>query len=53
MGLGGKHHAPAALPQGNRPGTHCVGGWVGPTAGLDEFGKSRLHRNSIPGSSSP
>ena len=25
-----------------RPGTHCIGGWVGPRAGLDRCGKSRL-----------
>jgi len=25
-----------------RPGTHCIGGWVRPRAGLDECGKSRL-----------
>jgi hypothetical protein len=31
----------------------CIGGWVGPRAGLDRCGKSRLHRDSIPGSSSP
>ena len=24
-----------------RPGTHCIGGWVGPRAGLDGCGKSR------------
>jgi hypothetical protein len=24
-----------------RTGTHYIGGWVGPTAGLDGFGKSR------------
>jgi hypothetical protein len=29
MGVGGQHHAPAALPSGKRPGTHCIGGWVG------------------------
>jgi hypothetical protein len=29
-----------ALPR-ERPGTHCTGGWVGPRAGLDRFGKSR------------
>jgi len=23
------------------PGTHCIGGWVGPRAGLDGCGKSR------------
>ena len=36
-----------------RPGTHCTGGWVGPRAGLDRCGKSRPHRDSIPGPSSP
>jgi hypothetical protein len=25
MRVGGKFHAPAALPPGNRPGTHCIG----------------------------
>jgi len=24
------------------PDTHCIGGWVGPRAGLDVLGKSRL-----------
>ena len=36
-----------------RPGTHCIGGWVGPRADLDVCGKSRPHRDSIPGPSSP
>ena len=36
-----------------RPGNHCTGGWVGPREGLDGCGKSRPHRNSIPGQSSP
>ena len=40
------------LPPG-RPGTHCIGGWVGLRAGLDRCGKSRPHRDSIPGPSSP
>jgi hypothetical protein len=31
------------------PGTHCIGGWVGPRAGLDGCGKSRLHMDSTPG----
>jgi len=39
-----------------RPGclTHrnCIGGWVGPSAGLDGCRKSRPHRDSIPGPSS-
>jgi len=29
-------------PRGRRVGTHCRGGWVGPRAGLDGFGKSRI-----------
>ena len=32
--------------------THCIGGWVGPRAGLDRCGKSRHHRDTIPGPSS-
>ena len=30
------------------PGTHCIGGWVGPRAGLDGCGKSRPHRDTLP-----
>jgi hypothetical protein len=52
-GVGRQHQIPAALSPGNRPGTHCVGGWVGPRAGLDGCGKSRPYRHSIPGPSSP
>jgi hypothetical protein len=40
MVVGGQRHAPAALPR-ERPGPHCIGGWVGPTAGLDGCGKPR------------
>jgi hypothetical protein len=35
MGVGSQRHAPAALPPGKTPGTHCIGGWVGPMVGLD------------------
>jgi hypothetical protein len=49
MRVGGQHHAPAALTPGKRPGTHCIGSWVGPRAGLDGCGKSR----SPPGIRSP
>jgi hypothetical protein len=28
------------LYPGERPGTHCIGGWVGPWAGLDGCGNS-------------
>ena len=59
---------PTPLPGGftprEKPGTHCMGGWVGPRAGLDGCGKSlptgirsperpasreSLHRLSYPG----
>jgi len=50
-GVGGQRHDLAALPPGKRPSTHCIGGWVGPRAGLDGCGKSRPSRNSIPGPS--
>jgi hypothetical protein len=53
MTVGGQLHAPAALPPGKRPGTHGIGGCVGPRAGLDGGEKSRPHRDSIPGPSSP
>ena len=43
---------PQPLYTWERPGTHCIGGWVGPRAGLDWCGKSRPHQDLIPGSSS-
>ena len=30
------------------PGTHYIGGWMGPRAGLDGCGRSRSYRDSIP-----
>jgi hypothetical protein len=53
MGMGGYRHAPAVLPPGTRPGTRCIGGWVGHGADLEGRGNSRPHRDSIPGPSSP
>jgi hypothetical protein len=53
MGVGGQLHTPDALLPGNRPGTHFIGGWVGPRAGLDGCEKSHLYRDSIPGPFSP
>ena len=50
--MGGGCSTPRPGPR-ERPGTHCIRGWVGPRAGLDGCGKSRLYRNSIPGPSSP
>ena len=53
MEICGQRHAPAVLTQGKKPGTYCIGGWVGPRAGLKGCGKSRQHRDSIPGPSNP
>jgi hypothetical protein len=39
----GQFHTPAALP----PGTHWIGGWVGPRTGLDEVEKR--HFLPLPG----
>jgi len=44
---------PRPLYPRESPGTHCIGGRVDPSAGLDGFENSRLHRDSIPGPSSP
>ena len=41
------------LYPGKRPGTHFVGGWVGPRVGLYVCRKSHPNRDSIPGPSSP
>ena len=53
MGVGGQSFSPAALPPGKRVGTHYIGGWVGPRAGLDGRGKSRPQCDLIPEPSSP
>jgi len=44
---------PRPLYPRERPGTHYIGGWMGPWTGLDGCGKSRPHRDSIPEPSSP
>jgi len=41
MRVGGQRHTSAALHPGKRHVTHCIGGLVGPRAGLDECGKFR------------
>ena len=51
--VGGQRDAPAAKPQERELDTQCIGDWVGPRAYLDECGKSRPHRDSIPEPSSP
>ena len=52
-GVGGQRHTPVALLPRNRPGTHCTGGLVSPTASLDGCGKSRPYRALIPEPYSP
>jgi hypothetical protein len=44
---------PRQLYHRERPGTQCTEGGVGPRDGLDVYEKLRLHRDSIPGPSSP
>jgi hypothetical protein len=49
--VGGQSNAPSALPLGNRPVTHCTGGWVYPRAGLDgcgEFASTRIRSQDRP-----
>jgi len=42
-GVGGQLHAPAASYLRGQD-THCTGGWVGPRAGLDGRGNSRIKK---------
>ena len=53
MWVRGERHAPAALLPRKRLGSRLTGGWVGPRAGLEGWGKSCPHRDSIPGPPSP
>jgi len=39
---------PALYSPRKRPGTCCTRGWIVPTAGMDECGKSCTHRDWIP-----
>jgi len=49
LGVGGwTASRPGRFTPGKDPGTHFIRGWVGPRCG-----KSRHHRDSIPGPSSP
>jgi hypothetical protein len=52
MGVSGRCHAPAVLyPQDRASGTHWIGGWVGPIAGLDTETREKflcLYRGSKP-----
>ena len=52
-GRGAVNAMPRPLYPLEWPGTHCIGGGVGLTAGLDGCGKFRPQWNSIPGPSNP
>ena len=52
-GVGGEHRALVALRPGKTIGTHCIGGWKNRSAIMDVCGKSRPHRDSIPGPTIP
>ena len=47
-GVGGQSYALAALPSGERPGTNCAQGYVGPKVRLNGCGKLRPHWESNP-----
>ena len=53
MQLRGPLQYSAALPPRKKGGTHFVGSFVGPRAGLDRSGESRQHSDSISAPSSP
>jgi hypothetical protein len=39
MEVNGQLHTPTDLPPRKTPGTHWIGGWVGPRADLDDVKK--------------
>jgi len=47
MGVGGQHHALAALPLGYCPATHCRGVWVGYKASLNRCGEEKISGNPV------
>ena len=53
VGVGGQRQEPVALSPGRSSGTRCAEGWLESRAGLDGSGKSRLHRDLIPGTVQP
>jgi hypothetical protein len=40
--VSGQLHAPAALLPGTAPGTHWIGGWMGPRTGQDDVEKTKF-----------
>ena len=52
--VGGQRHATAALTPLKRPGTHCIGGWVGPgplRTAAKKFTTTRIRFPDSPGRS--
>jgi hypothetical protein len=49
MEMSGQHHAtrPRFTPGERTPGTHWIGGWVGPRAGLDEEARRKKSSASV------
>ena len=43
MKLSDRIHTSAALISGLNPATHCIGGWLGPRAGLNDLEKRKSH----------
>jgi len=44
MGVGGRRHLQVPFLPGKWHGTHWIWGWIGPSAGLDGYGKLRPQR---------
>jgi len=42
MGVDDHQHALAALPLGKSNSNNCMGGWVGPRAGLDRCEEEKI-----------
>jgi hypothetical protein len=42
MEVSGQLYSPADLPLKRSPGTHWIGGWVGPRTGLDDHGEEKI-----------
>jgi hypothetical protein len=47
MKVGGQLDAPAALPPGKRPGTHCIGDWVGPRTEQESHSTKKLQWQAV------
>jgi hypothetical protein len=45
MEVSGQLHAPAALPRETAPGTHWIGGWVGPQGRSGRGGEEKISLN--------